>query len=475
MDRSTQTTEALATILLVDADTAMLRAMGDVLAAQGYLPLRASSAADAMKLVDAGGVHVVITDAALPEVGGLELLEHVRAKHPEVVVIFTSDYGSVEQAVEAVRRGAYDYLTRPVIDDELRLIVGRAVQQQRVLAENQRLRAAAAGPFDRIIGGDHRMLKVFDLVEAVADSKTNVLITGESGTGKSLVARAIHDRSGRRDGPYVEVSCGALPETLLESELFGHVRGAFTDAVGDRAGKFASADGGTIFLDEIGTASPALQVKLLRVLQERTFEPVGSNRSRAVDVRVIAASNRDLAADVEAGSFRRDLYYRINVVQIALPRLARRVGDIRLLAEHFLARFRRETGRYVAAFSEDAFAALQTYDWPGNVRELENCIERAVVLCRSGRIGLEDLPAEVVEQRPARGEPRRTASPATADPSGILPLSEALLAPERRIISDALAACGGSRKATAAALGIDRTTLYKKMRKLGLLPGKKLT
>jgi len=467
MTEPTQATARLAaTVLLVDEDADVLAAMSDVVAAQGCRPLRAGSAAEAMRVMRRREVQLVVTDAALPHVGGLELLEHVRDHHPETVVIFTSDYGSVEAAVEAVRRGAYDYLTKPIVEDDLRLAVGRGLQQQRLLAENQRLRAATAGPFDSIVGTDHRMIRVFELIEAVADSTTNVLITGESGTGKSLVARAIHDRSPRRDRPFVEVSCGALPETLLESELFGHVRGAFTDAVGDRPGKFAAADGGTLFLDEIGTASPALQVKLLRALQERTFEPVGSNRSKSVDVRVIVASNRDLLADVEAGRFRRDLYYRVNVVRIDLPRLAQRVGDIRLLAEHFLDQFRRQTGRPVAGFTDEALAALQAYDWPGNVRELANCVERAVVLCRAGRIGPADLPGEIARRRtPGQRRPHA--------PADVLPLAEALAGPEKQILLEALAACRGSRKATAAALKIDRTTLYKKMKKHGLLPGRK--
>jgi len=319
---------------------------------------------------------------------------------------------------------------------------------------------------DGFVGQDYRMMSVFELIDAVADSRATVLITGESGTGKSLVARAIHQRSQRRKKPFVEVSCGALPETLLESALFGHVRGAFTDAMADRTGKFAAADGGTIFLDEISTASPALQLKLLRVLQERTFEAVGSNRTVSVDVRVILATNRDLAAEMEAGSFRRDLYYRVNVVNINLPPLRERIGDVDLLAEHFLGKFRGENGKAVWGFTDAATDVLRRHHWPGNVRELENCIERAVVLCRNGWIDVDDLPPTVVDaaDSPAGGQLLAAAALASGRT-----LAEALAEPEKHIIQATLAAHDGCRKSAAQALGINRTTLYKKMRKHGLL------
>ena len=375
---------------------------------------------------------------------------------------------------------------------------------------NDTLHQDAAG---RIIGRDGRMMRVFELVEAVADSRATVLLTGESGTGKSLIARAIHQRSRRRERPFVEVCCGALPETLLESELFGHVRGAFTDAHAERTGKFVSADGGTIFLDEISAASPAFQLKLLRVLQDRVVEPVGSDRAQTVDVRVILASNRELREEVEAGRFRRDLFYRVNVVMVELPPLRDRPGDIPLLAQHFLERFQRENDRILAGVSDLAMQALLAYRWPGNVRELENCIERAVVLCRTGRIGLEDLPREVAatagpeamlaelaggpHAAPAEGRalgataapfaavppvPPLPPMPWAADSPGVpsavgcalLPgqsLQQALAEPERQIILHALALCGGNRTAAARLLGINRATLYKKMHKHGLWGG----
>ena len=327
--------------------------------------------------------------------------------------------------------------------------------------------------FERIIGQDYRMAKVFDLIETVADSKATVLITGESGTGKSMVARTIHNRSSRRDKPFVEVSCGAMPEMLLESELFGHVRGAFTDAFGDRDGKFAAADGGTIFLDEISTASQSLQFKLLRVLQERTLEPVGSNRTQAVDVRVIVASNRDLWRDVESERFRQDLYYRVNVVNVELPPLRERGGDVALLAEHFLQRYKRENSKNILGFTDDCLAAINSYPWPGNVRELANCIERAVVLCRGSRINMSDLPpsvAVVLQSASSIATGQTVLVPvmspgSTADRT----LAESLAEPEKQIIRATLAAHSGHRQATAQALGINRCTLYKKMKKYGLM------
>jgi len=377
------------TVLLVEPDAVVGEAAARCLSAEGCEVLHAASTAQAVGVLQRHAVQVVFTELSEPPADGLELLRYVKANHPEAVVVFMTGYGSIESAVQAIKQGAFDYLPKPIVEDDLRLTVGRALQQQGLLAENRRLKAAVSdlASSGQIVGSDYRMMKVFELVDAVADSRATVLITGESGTGKSLIARAIHQRSGRRQAPFVEVACGALPEMLLESELFGHVKGAFTDAVASRPGKFAAAHGGTIFLDEISTASPALQMKLLRVLQERTFEPVGSNQTLSVDVRVILASNRDLWGEVEAGRFRRDLYYRVNVVNIELPPLRERIADIALLAEHFLTRFRRENGKLIAGFTDEAVQALQSYHWPGNVRELENCIERAVVLCRSARVG----------------------------------------------------------------------------------------
>jgi DNA-binding NtrC family response regulator len=301
------------------------------------------------------------------------------------------------------------------------------------------------------------MLKIYDMIDAVADTKATVLISGESGTGKSMIARAIHRRSSRRDRPFVEVACGALPETLLESELFGHVAGAFTGAAGDKLGKFMQADRGTIFLDEISTASPGMQVKLLRVLQDFEFEQVGGTRTFTVDTRLILATNEDLGRAVSEGRFRQDLYYRVNVINVELPALRERISDIPLLAERFLDEVCQESGKPSKRFNDEALAALQAYRWPGNVRELQNVIERAVLLSKRDVLGLEDLPPVLA-----------AAGPLHVEPVGDRSLKQAMEAPERQIILDALQSNGWNRQTTAEALGINRTTLYKKMRRLGL-------
>ncbi|MFW6155021.1 MAG: sigma-54-dependent transcriptional regulator [Planctomycetota bacterium] len=452
-------------ILLVDDDPIILDSLGAFLREEGYEVVAVETVAAAVQALSGDRFELVISDVSMPRAGGLDLLRYVRKNHGDVVMILITGYGTIESAVEAIKLGAYDYLTKPVIDDDVRWCVRRACQQQKLIAENRRLREQleARYSFDSIIGGDHKMLKIFELITAVADSRSTILMTGESGTGKSLVARAIHAHSSRASGPFVEVACGSLPETLLESELFGHAAGAFTGAVGATEGKFAAADGGTIFLDEIATASPALQVKLLRVLQERRFEPVGSNETRTADVRVVLATNADLQAEVAAGRFREDLYYRVNVVNIALPPLRERPADIPLLARHFLTIYADEASKEIAGFDAEAIDCLQRYAWPGNVRELENCIERAVLLCRTGRIGRADLPETVA------AVPDEPAPPIAANEDRPMSLTEALAAPEREIIQAALHRNGGNRAATAAELQINRTTLYKKMRKLGVL------
>jgi len=472
-----------ARVLIVDDDPIVAESLADFLRAEGHDAATALDAAEALGALAAAEreptagaepappFDVVVCDVSLPGMGGMDLLRAIGAKHRGVAVIMLTGYGTVESAVGALRLGACDYLTKPVVDEELRLSLERALRQRRLLAENQTLRARldGRGALSNVAGSDPRMLKIHELVEAVAPSRTTVLMTGESGTGKSLIAHAIHARSPRKDKAFVEISCGSIPETLLESELFGHVKGAFTGAHADKTGRFLAADGGTIFLDEINSASPGMQLKLLRVLQERRFEPVGSSTTVEVDVRVVLASNQPLERLVAEGHFRQDLYYRINVVKIELPPLRERVGDIPPLAEHFLARFASELGRQIVGFTPAALDALRRYAYPGNVRELQNIIERAAVLSRTPTIGVEDLPAPVVAA--ATGTvPAASAAPATDEgPWRPMPLEEALRGPERRIIVRALDAHAWNRQKTAEALAINRTTLYKKMKAFGLL------
>ena len=449
----------LGTLLLVDDDRHLLASMADWLREQGYATDTASSLAEGLATVDRKSYELVLVDIRLGDGDGFELLAHCRQNHPDAAVIMITGYGTVEAAVEAIRLGAFDFLTKPLIDEELLVAIERALNQQKVIEENKTLKAQLDLRFsmENIIGRDHRMLKIFDMIDAVADTRATVLITGESGTGKSLVARAIHRRSGRRDKSFVEVACGALPETLLESELFGHAAGAFTGAIGEKLGKFMLADEGTIFLDEIGTASPGMQVKLLRVLQDLEFEQVGGTKTFHVDTRVILATNDDLSRLVSEGQFRQDLFYRINVINVELPALRDRISDIPLLAEHFLQQVCEDSGKSVRGFSDDAMATLQRFRWPGNVRELQNVIERAVLLGKEGVIGVDDLPS-----------PLTAGGNVSVEPIAGRSLKQALESPERQIIRETLEANNWNRNLTADALDINRTTLYKKMKRLGL-------
>ncbi len=483
------TTNSPARILIVDDDPIVAESLAEFLASEGHRPTTALNAVEALNALakaeldaasGAADFNVVISDVSMPGMDGLALLREITNKHRGVVVIMLTGYGTIESAVVALRQGASDFLTKPVVDDELRIALERALRQQALLAENHILRRRLDGRFslDNIIGSDHRMQRIFELVEAVAPSRTTVLMTGESGTGKSLIAHAIHHRSPRAGKPYVELSCGSIPETLLESELFGHVKGAFTGAHTDKIGRFLAADKGTIFLDEINSASPGMQLKLLRVLQERKFEPVGSTQTVEVDVRVILASNQPLEQLVAAGQFRQDLYYRINVVKIELPPLRDRVGDIPVLAETFLQKYAAELGKQIVGFTPEAIDALRRYTYPGNVRELQNIVERAAVLSRRQTITVEDLPPQLSG---ADGAPDPLTARLSIGPSpggtrhadaetGWVPMSleEALRGPEKLVLLRALRANDWNRQKTADQLNINRTTLYKKMKQHGI-------
>lgn len=447
-------------LLVVDDDRPLLDSMADYLRSLGHRTETASTCREAMIRMKEFPFDVVICDVNLPDQDGFSLLEWSRQQVPETQVILLTGFGTIESAVDAIRLGAFDYLTKPIIDDELNFSIARALGQRQIVSENRQLKQQLNQRFGlgNIVGHDYRMLKMFDLIESVADTRTTVLVLGESGTGKTLTARAIHQQSNRRDKPFIEVACGALPESLLESELFGHVAGAFTGATQDKPGKFLQANGGTIFLDEIGTASPALQVKLLRVLQDREFEPVGGSKTHKVDVRMILATNSDLEAEVKKGTFRQDLYYRINVVTLTQPSLRERVTDIPLLADHYLKDFVAQTGKPVTGFSENAMQLMQRYRWPGNVRELVNVIERAVVLTRNTVIQASDLPEHIRADEPSLDHLGLAGGAGNH-------LKAALANPEKQLILEALEAHGWNRQDTAAALGINRTTLYKKMKK----------
>ena len=447
-------------LLVVDDDRHLLESMGQWLEAQGFLVALADGCQQAGALLSAQSFDLALIDVRLEDGDGFDLMRLCAADHSSTTVLLMTGYATVEMGIEALRAGAFDLLTKPLIDDELLMALKRALTQREVVHENKQLKAQLDRRFglEHIVGNCRQMKNIFEVIDSVAETRATVLISGESGTGKSLIARAIHKRSNRKDKPFVEIACGALPESLLESELFGHVAGSFTGATINKEGKFQLADGGTLFLDEIGTATPAMQVKLLRVLQELQFEPVGSNKTITVDTRVILATNEDLGECVAEGRFRQDLYYRINVINLELPPLRERSADIPSLAEYFLHNICRESGKRIEGFDKSALDALQSYAWPGNVRELQNVIERAVLLGKGARVSVHDLPPTFANQT--------ALTVPTFD--GKRTLKEALAAPERQIILQVLRENDWNRNSTADQLGINRTTLYKKMKRLGL-------
>jgi DNA-binding NtrC family response regulator len=447
-------------ILVVDDETSILNTLQILLRGEGFEVTVAVSGREALELFDDVAPDVVLTDIRMPGMSGLELLAAVRERDPELPVILMTAQASLQSAMQAVNQGAFYYLQKPFSNGELVALCRRAAETRSLKQENRALKREIRRRDDsrarRPVGKNRAFLEVLRLAETVAPTDSTVLITGESGTGKEILARYIHSLSEREDGPFVSINCGALPESLLESELFGHVKGSFTGAVRDKEGLLVAACGGTLFLDEVGEMSPALQVKMLRALQEREVVPVGATEPIAIDVRIIAATNRDLEHEVRRGAFRSDLYYRLNVITLHLPPLRERPGDIPLLAEHFLKGLAERNGGEPLRLSEAAMERLQRYDWPGNVRELENALERAAVLTRGREIDVDALPARIVEPPP----------PAlVADRPPVNPTLDLI---ERAYILWVLQAEGGNKARAAEVLGIDPSTLYRKLNRYGI-------
>ena len=409
---------------------------------------------------------VVLTDLLMPDGNGMDLVTLVRQRTARTEVIVMTAHGGIETAIEAMRRGAYDFVTKPFATSELRALVQKALEKRDIVAENERLRAQLLRERGReVLGHSEAMRRIFDLVQRIANARTTVLLTGESGTGKERIARAIHEASDRRGKPFLVVNCGAIPETLMEAELFGHERGAFTGAVAARLGIFREAEGGTVLLDEIGELAPALQVKLLRVLQERKVRGVGASAEVSVDVRVLAATNRNVEEDVRSGRFRQDLYYRLNVIRIEVPPLRERREDIRPLAEHFLARCAAEQTKDIRGLAPDALRAIEAYAFPGNVRELENIVERAVALATGQTIGLGDLPREV------SGFAAQPLPSLVGLPEEGCNLDDVMGEVERRLMLQALERSGGVRTQAAKLLGVTFRSLRYRLQKHGLAGG----
>jgi two-component system response regulator HydG len=444
-------------ILLLEEDEGTARSLKDALQHRDFNVSWVPPGEEAIHALGDADWDVVVTDLDLHDQKGFELCTQLTEHRPDVPVVVVTGNGNFDAAVAAIRAGAYDFITKPIAVDSFVLALNRAIGHRQLTSEVHRLRAVVAQPkrMDDIIGNSPAIHRVFDLIERVADSDASVLITGESGTGKEMVARAVHARSNRSKQPFVPINCAAIPTTLMESELFGHVRGAFTDAKQARNGLFLQASGGTVFLDEISEIPLEMQAKLLRVLQDRRVRPVGGDTEVVFDARLITASNRDLLAEVEGGRFRSDLYYRINVVHIPLPPLRMRREDILLLAQHFVQKFAKAENKQVEGIGHAAAQKLRDYDWPGNVRELENCIERAIALTRMSEIGLEDLPERILEHTNNQPVPTQGGDK-LAD---IVKLEEM----ELRYIRHVLSAVGGNKSLAARLLGLDRRSLYRRL------------
>lgn len=449
-------------ILVVEDDTLVRESIFEVLSQEGYSVSLASDAQKGLAELSEKSFDLALVDLRLPDSTGIDFLRAVKNQSADLDVIIMTGFGTVETAVEAMKIGARDYLTKPINDDEIKMMIHRLFEGKQLREENETLKrklSETRSRFHNLIGEDPKMQKIYSLIQAISDTDTTVLLQGESGTGKGIIAQAIHySDPTRKAGPYVEVSCGAIPRELLESELFGHVKGAFTSAIRDRVGRFELADGGTIILDEIDALPPYLQVKLLRVLQQKVFERVGDTKTMRVNVRIIAATNRNLQEAISRGSFREDLYYRLNVITIDVPPLRERKSDIPALVQHFLKVFSEKAKRQVSGVSKRAMKLLMDYDWPGNIRELENFLERAAVLSHGEILDVDAFPENFTKNL----ERLVTGGNGTA-------LKESLKEPEKRIIVEALEQSGWNRKRAAAILRINRTTLYNKMKQYHLL------
>jgi DNA-binding NtrC family response regulator len=444
------------TILIVEDEELLRNILRQILQDAGYSVATASSAETALELFTTEDIALTLTDIRMAGMDGLELLDQIKAVDSEALAIVMTAYSSVDSAIAALRKGAYDYVTKPFVNEDLLQRVGNALRQRELFRENRALRRELNKrySFAEIIGTSEALQKVFRLVEKVAATNTNILVQGESGTGKELVARAIHHHGPRSAKPFLAINCGALPESLLESELFGHTKGAFTGAVGAKPGLFRSADGGTVFLDEIGEVSPALQVRLLRALQEHEVTPLGSSIPVKFDARIIAATNRNLEQEVSENRFREDLYYRLNVIEISIPPLRERREDIPLLAKHFAARTAREQQSEEKTISTEAMSALINHTWHGNVRELQNAIERAFILSGEA-IDLSCLPDKISQASANGGLPMR-------DPEGLRPTLDEM---ERRYINEVMRSVSDDKAQAANILGIDLSTLYRKLKR----------
>ena len=442
-------------ILLIDDDHGMVLMLTQALARRGFEATGANSAAEALDALESATFDAIVTDLEMPDRHGLDLCRELVARRPDVPVILITAFGSMETAIGGIRAGAWDFIPKPFEVDALAVALDRATQMRALRAEVRQLRAAVAASrgYADMLGESRPMARLFDQLDRVADLNVTVLVAGESGTGKELIARSLHQRSSRAKGPFIAVNCAAMPATLLESELFGHARGAFTDARAARPGLFMQANGGTLFLDEVGELPLELQPKLLRALQERRVRPVGSDHETPFDARLICATNRDLEAEVEAGRFREDLYYRIHVVHIEAPALRSRGNDVLLLAQRFLEASAARMGKRVMGVTPAAAERLAAYDWPGNVRELQNIMERAVALTRYEQITPEDLPQKILAWKPGTGQLT------VGEPHELVSLD----ALERRYVRHVLAVTGGNKSRAARILGLDRKTLYRKL------------